>query len=331
MRLFQSLSIYCKQEIVKGKGKNCSYPLMIKIQKIEHSELIKLKDDLSSLLFPGYQPLLEKPDLLDPQNQNLIVFGAFDKEIPVGLIVGNKTLGRNSLDIQSLFVFEKYKDQHLQYQLVKQLEEEYIKKGGSLVQALYPNRSPFLEEWEQPFIKLGWNGRSLSIIECYYENGDDFNPPWFEKNLLLPPNFEIFPWGELTSQDKSAILKAYEQRAIPEDVYPFAGDGVFEPLNSLGLRYQGNLIGWLITRRLDADTICYYSIYVDFDFHHKGPIIVLLSRALRLQQKAGIKHALFRVNLVQLPNLKWYHFVKRRLAPYADRYTEFYLAWHKLN
>lgn len=298
----------------------------LEIRKIKPKKLAFYR----GMIRQGYKYLFDNPDLLDPSNKNLMAVTATLHHTPVGLVIGEKKPG-HLLEIKSLFIDEGHKNKNLLFRMLKFLEKEYVKNGGLYMQAMYAEEPLFLEEWEKTFTQLGWTAKRLAAVECFYEDGYSFHPPWLDKNYVLHPDFEIFLWKELTAEEAEAIKLAYKKRLIPEEVYPFSAGGLFEPMNSLGLRYKGKVVGWLITRRYDPDTICYYSIYTDLEFHHKGPIIKLLVHSLKLQQKSSFKKAIFRVNVIQLPNLKWLKFIRRRLVPYTTKTTEYSLAWHVIS
>jgi GNAT superfamily N-acetyltransferase len=303
---------------------------MFNIELVERRKLLKNKEVYAPLILRGAEELIEPIDLLAADAHDFVSIAAFFHKKPIGLAIAEIIPGFDIMDVKSLFVIEEYKKHHLQLKMVQHLERLFAKQGGKMIHALYADAPPFLEEWEKTFIEAHWNGRRLAIIECFYDDSHKFHPKWFDKPYTLPPNFELFYWKDLTPEDKTEIERAYSQKIIPPEVYPFAGGGVFEPLNSLGIRYKGRVIGWIITRRLDDQTICYYSLYCEQEFRKKGPGMLLVTEAVRLQQKAMIKQALFRVNVLLLPSLDWFSLIKRRLVPYARRYTEFYLAWHDL-
>lgn len=290
----------------------------------------KKKDIYQTMLRQGYKYLFTKQDLLDPSNENLLAVCATVEKVPVGLVIGERKT-KEELEIKSMFVAEGHHKINLLTRMLKFLEEQFASLHGQYIRAFYPNTPSFAEEWEGVFTKAKWIGRRLAVVECYYGDGSKFHPSWYKKEYELPPDFEIFPWKDLKQEERVAIEKAYERKEIPDEVYPFAAGGVYEPMNSLGLRYHDKVIGWLITRQVDPNTICYYSIYTEYEYHNRGFIIQLLIHALKLQQQSSFNQAIFRVNIIQLPNLKWLRFVRKRLAPYATTYTEYYMAWQILD
>ncbi len=97
---------------------------------------------------------------------------------------------------------------------------------------------------------------------------------------------------------------------------PFLEEDKLEPLNSLGLRYQNRVVGWVITHRIAPDTIRYTQMFVYPDTQPLSRSILLLAKAIQLQVEAKqATKGTFRVDMDNKPMVK---FVYRRLAPYLD-------------
>ena len=300
--------------------------------KLLDPQTVKIERELlSKLLFPGYGPLFNPPDLLNPDNTNLMIMAARFRDKTVGLVIGEKiTAFESVLQIKSLFVDESHRDKNLPEKMLKLLVDTFYEEGGRTVQAIYPEEKIFIEEWEKAFISLKWRGKRLAVFECSFKDVRRFNPPWFDKPYILPKEFEIFLWENLTEEEKRKIEVAHAQGIIPNETYPFAKGISFEPTASFGLRINDTVIGWLLTCKLNPQTLSYHQLYCDPVYRKQGPIIFLLIKAIRHQQQSPIRQAIFRVNIIQLPTLHWLKFIKRRIAPYADRVTPYYLAWKNL-
>jgi hypothetical protein len=124
-------------------------------------------------------------------------------------------------------------------------------------------------------------------------------------------------------------LHQIDQGRIHPLLNPFANKEMpMETINSLGLRYQGEVIGWIITHRPNPETIRYSNLYVDPRFYFKGFAISLLIKSMQLHQLTpDVPHALFEVNLTETEP-SWWNFVKRRLIPYATKTERFKWAFH---
>jgi hypothetical protein len=136
----------------------------------------------------------------------------------------------------------------------------------------------------------------------------------------LPDSYSIFPWSEITEAERLALQKPEERFPwIPETLIPFIHEENFEPLNSLGLRYQGELVGWMITHRVSVDTIRYACGFLRPDLQKMGRFIPLLANAIHIQNKANILNC---ICVVSLQRNAMVNFVKKRMAPYLTSLKE---------
>lgn len=92
-----------------------------------------------------------------------------------------------------------------------------------------------------------------------------------------------------------------------------------EPLNSLGLRYRGRLIGWMVTHRVAADTIRYSTLFVAERFRARARGISLLSAAIQRQIVSPVTNYTF---AVAAENAAMLRFVQRHLQPYLTGMRE---------
>ena len=92
---------------------------------------------------------------------------------------------------------------------------------------------------------------------------------------------------------------------------------MIEPINSLILRCNNNIAGWLTTHRIASDIIRYTRMFVDPDFQPLSRSILMLLKAIELQVQSQekIPKATFIVNSENTQMIK---FTKKRLMPYLD-------------
>ncbi|MCF2146425.1 hypothetical protein IQ276_008170 [Desmonostoc muscorum LEGE 12446] len=119
--------------------------------------------------------------------------------------------------------------------------------------------------------------------------------PWLHK-YSLPPTFEVFPWLEVGLSLPSGV----ESQRL-------------EPLNSLGLRYGGEVIGWVFTHRVAPDTIRYTTVAIAEAFERRGRGVGLLAEAIRRQVNSNVPYLTGSVSH-RYPRLL--QFVQRHLTPY---------------
>jgi GNAT superfamily N-acetyltransferase len=262
------------------------------------------------LTYPTYRPRLSALD----HDGSTVAMGVHLDSQSIGLVLAETSTDRKSAEILSLFVVPEHRGHGLGKTLLAYMEEELYQRGCSQVNLVYVSNAatPALEiilkqrNWSTPQIRmLVCSGPIINIKDA----------SWLKLHNLLPSGYTIFPWVELTLQERELIQK---QQAIspwyPEILSPFKEEEAIEPLNSLGLRYQNQVVGWMITHRVAADTVRYTKLFVREDLQPLGRAISLLSAAIKLQlESRETTKAVFTVVANNTPMVR---FVYRRLAPY---------------
>jgi hypothetical protein len=85
------------------------------------------------------------------------------------------------------------------------------------------------------------------------------------------------------------------------------------------LRYQGQVVGWVINHRLSPDTIRYTCSFVRKDLQKMGRIISLYAEAAKRQYRANILKGIW---TVPLQHQSMVNFVKRHWKPYLNSIEE---------
>lgn len=298
---------------------------MVSYERIKLEHLTKKEKQIyTHLLCPGVDHPATPPRFLDP-HESQIVIAALDHQNPIALVIG-MPVADGVWEIASLFVEPQFRRRHIGSNLVKQLEKELKRKESlSLLfnyrHALLPEMDPFLR-------KLGWEGRKVFALECFFQNTRDFHPPWFDRIYKRKnPKFQFFPWGELTDEEKTSLIKKEESGRFPAYYNPFQR-GTFEPQTSFGMRYQGEVVGWCITHEYKPQFLEFFCIYSHYDLQAKGIPMQLLIHSIKASQKSPFS-ARFFVNFKQV-SLRWIRTVAKRLAPYATHVTLYHQAWKTL-
>jgi hypothetical protein len=166
----------------------------------------------------------------------------------------------------------------------------------------------------------GWGTPEPRMLICRC-NRAMRSATWIDR-AALPKAFTIFPWAELTDAERQTIQQTQAAAPwIPESLVPFHYEASMEPLNSVGLRYQGEVVGWVITQRFKPDTICYSCSFVRQDMQQRGRIIPLFAEAIKRHYSQP-----------EIPNATWVvphcypgmvQFVYHRMAEYMLTMDEF--------
>jgi GNAT superfamily N-acetyltransferase len=280
-----------------------------------------------------YSKMLFEPQL----NNNLIAVGVEYNSVPVGLGIILKNPEKKSAKLVSLFIEEEHRKQKIGSQLLEKLEEALLNQQDSTshVTCTYPITdgiknisAPYFEKiilkqkWEIQEKLYGGKIPNSAAIE------------WLKKPLKLPKGFTLFKWIDLNEIDKKIIAEKKKKNAWHPAVCPYDQSEDIEYLNSLGLRYNGELVGWMITHRIFHGVIQYRALCIDSTFKKSSVCIYLLTEAIRLHVEAYPDHSSEGLFLFKNKRLTgtpgFYNFFEKKLLPYCTTKINLHEASKKL-
>lgn len=237
----------------------------------------------------------------------------------VGLAIVELDTQSGKAGILSLFVVPKHRGQGIGTHLIQQLETKLIAMGCTRVQLSYQATEITQTALEPILQRQGWKLPKVSLILVKAEAERIPEIPWFKK-YKLPKDFVIFPWQELTEEERQQLQQGQEEKPwYQQGLSPFLDEAIVEPINSLGLRYQGEVVGWLVTHRVAPDTLRYTSMFVEKRWQRLGRGIVLMAESLQRQYDRAIPYYAYAVSSRNPPMLE---FVDRHLKPYMSWIAE---------
>lgn len=262
------------------------------------------------LTYPTFRPRLRTLDF----NNFIVALGVHLGSQPVGLVLVETSTDHKSAEILSLFVIPEHRGRGLGKTLLTYIEEELCQRGCSQANFVYVSNTT-TSSLEQILKQCNWSTPKPRMLVCSSPIINFKNAPWLKLHNALPSGYTIFPWVELTKQEREMIQKQQINSPwYPEILCPFEEEESVEPFNSLGLRYQNQVVGWMITHRVATDTVRYTKLFVRKDLQHLGRAIPLLAKAIKLhlERKENTKG----VFTVTVDNTLMIKFACRRLAPY---------------
>jgi len=268
-------------------------------------------------------PSIQKRWQTFKQRGKLLGVAAFSAETMVGLVITECIANTTSAEIISLFVDPDYRHQGIGTNLVQCLEKGLVKLGCNSVEVKYKTTKITNKAFEPLLKNCNWAKPETKTILGMGTTETFAKAPWLRK-YKLSPDFTIFPWQELTDEDRQQIqTRQAEKPWYPEILSPFHPDPRLETLNSLGLSYRGKILGWIINHRVAADTIRYSVLFVAPEIQGSGKGMVLLAESIRLQLNSSITYA---KSAVQIHNKPMLRIVRRHLSPYLIGQAESRLA-----
>lgn len=262
-------------------------------------------------------------------NVTIVAVGAVIDDKPIGIALTSVYGPLRSAHMHWLFVSEAYRHQSIASEILNAMVQELAQQLILAVTFNYPSDTPTAPFLEKLLSQQGWAPPKLFSIECTFEHGH-FDPDWLQMPLQLPNGWEMFLWKNLNEQERTLLQFQKTQGVFQPAVSPFGkNEDQQEFLNSLGLRYKGEVVGWMITQRIAPDTIRYTALYIQKLHQATGLAIQLLTSSIRLHIQSGIRYGVLEVNRSQV-DASWFNFIKRRLIPHAIKVTYINQTWFDL-
>ena len=262
----------------------------VKYQRVYHLNTSNALD-YDELTFPR----LQKRWQTQPPQGELIGLSASVAGSMVGFAIAER-INSETAEIISLFVLPEYRHQGIGTKLAAYLERELAQQGCLELILSYSTSSLTNTALEPLLQKLDWQPPQTTLVLGKTATENIAQAPWLNK-FPLPPVFEVFPWCEAAG--------------LP--LPPTAEDRPLEPLTSLGLRYRGEVIGWVLTHRVAPDTIRYTTLEMAEPYQSRGRGVSLLAEAIRRQVNSNVPYLTGSVSH-KYPRL--WQFVGRHLMPY---------------
>lgn len=262
------------------------------------------------LTFPFYYRQLQACTL----EGNIVGIAIKSTDRPIALALAEIKSDRQA-EILSIFVEPSHRKQGLGTALLWQLLEELKKRHCNSVKMVYITGKSSTLALEGLLKKLDFTTPEPRMLVCKCDRKMMLEAPCLQKEYPLPRTMEIVSWLAITSEEKQQIQDSQTENPwIPEDLVPFKHEKNLEPLNSLGIRYQNRVVGWIITHRLQLDRIRYTCSFIKQNLQKRGLIIPAYFQSIKLQAaKPEISKAIWTVPYKYKPMI---NFVKKNLAPY---------------
>ncbi|MEA5627194.1 GNAT family N-acetyltransferase [Nostoc sp. UHCC 0251] len=257
--------------------------------------------------FPLFRPHLQ---VLKP-GSSIVAIAASNASEPIGLALSEIQPNGKLAQVLSIFVAPFYRRQGIGTALLRRLESQLRSQGCTHLELVYTTGKTTTPALERLLEICDWNSPQPRMLVGKSTYSSMINAPWM-KRTALPASYSLFPWQEITQDDRTA-LEQQTNSWIPSQLMPFQHEQNLEPLNSLGLRYQGDVVGWIITHRLDPETIRYTSGFVRPDLQKAGRYISLIANAIQLQIDAKVLFGIWTVPFVYPAMVS---FVRQRMLPY---------------
>jgi GNAT superfamily N-acetyltransferase len=279
----------------------------------------------ANMTFPAYRHLLaQQPTKRLPSEpeQRLIhpvALAARDAETPLALALAELPApgADGCSELLSVFVAREHRGQGIATALVEAMEQALGVRGAAAVEAVYTTGKPSIAAMERIFEKRGWESPLLRTITVKFTMAEALSTPWYGRMGLLPAGAEIFSWVDLTDAERRQLRESNERAPwIANSLQPWRHDQLgFDPVSSVGLRYRGEVVGWVINHQMDARTVRFTCSFMRKDLSRRARIVPLYSEAIRRLSETACEVCTLVTPTVYPGMLE---FIRRHCAPYAS-------------
>ncbi len=282
---------------------------------------------LEHMTFRAYRHLLDLqpgprlPGEVDSPPIQPLAIRASEDGRPVGLALAELPLTADrEPELLSVFVEPKFRGRGVGTRLMERAAQEVDRAGFSRLRAVYNTGTPGGPIVEHLFEKCGWQTPVLRSVTVRFTPEEAMRVPWLDK-VSLPPQYEIFPWLQITESERNELRRSHEESPwIAEDLLPWDYETEsLEPITSLGLRYKGRIVGWVLNHRIDEETIRYTCSFIRKPLGRMGRILPLFSESLRRLDQAGCTNCTF---VTPLFHKGMASFARRWIGPYVSSIQE---------
>lgn len=276
----------------------------------------------AALTFPAYRHLLDgraQPRHREGDTRVVlpIALGARGEDgSPLGLALAERVPSAPTITLLSVFVVQPLRRVGLGRALIGGIEQIARAEGAQQIEATWMHGSAQGEMVPGLLAKCGFGAPESRMLSVRFDAAKMAEAEWLRR-YPLRSEYSVFSWADLGDEERAKLQASQRDSGwIAPDLQPWDHDAMgFEPGTSVGLRYRGEVVGWIITHRLDADTVRYTCSFIRADLGRLGRILPLYGESFRRLRKFGFKRGMF--------TTPWRHagmaaFAQRWMAPYSE-------------
>jgi GNAT superfamily N-acetyltransferase len=276
----------------------------------------QLGDEWTAMTFPLHRPLLPLlgKEPADAQGVRPVACIARAGDSPAGLALAQMpTAAEPAAEILSIFVARDLRGQGIATALVKDLEATLSDRGVSRVVGVYMTSRPSLPALERVFAKRGFTDPVRRTIVVRSTPEEASKTLWYRR-AKMPSNSTVFPWTELTEAERQTLQRTQaETQWIHPDLEPWRFDQGFDPQSSVGMRRDGEVVGWVINHRIAPDMVRFTVSFIRTDLARRGGIFPLYVASLERLRGTGVTCTFVTASHFE----SMVKFVLRRCAPFV--------------
>lgn len=280
---------------------------------------------LAAMTFPHYRPLLADADAAD-----LLALAVMRDGQPCALLLAR----RGEATLLSLFVAASQRRQGLARRLLAALEQQLARGGGHAVATAWMDNMPAAAAFAALLRDAAWAEPQPRMVLYRAELSRLAQADWLLGLAGPPAGHAIVPWSGLAAGQLATLRQAVRFEAwVPPDLVPFdfAGAGLdgatAEPRLALAYTVWGEVVGWNLAHRLDADTVRASCTFVRPELQQQLLMLSLWRAAFGAAAAAGYRTVSWAVARQRTAMLA---FNDRFMTPYLAQRSESWASGKRL-
>lgn len=320
LSLLNQQTMMTKQS-VKPSAYNMSWR-KYRFQSFTELGLVGLEKQFPQFLFP--HPTVQA--LGRKVNEPLLGVVALWEGKAVGLVVVEKHGDHNGL-VVCWNVEKNQRGFGLGKKLIKQIEVFAKSQGLLALDLSFRRDTKFYPQITKTLNHFAWRTPEAQLFLYKVEIPIFVQLPVAQK-MKLPAEYELFLWDTLAESDKQYVLNRQKKMDwYPKALSPHFDNPNFEKGNSVGLRFRGDVVGWMINYRVGEHVIEYSSLFVSPELQGLARGVPLMVEAAKRQYAMGVKFAIFQV---QSKNKAMNMFTKKHMGKSVVSETSRYSSYKAL-
>jgi GNAT superfamily N-acetyltransferase len=274
--------------------------LLIKIMSLDKRNCRSF-ETLVLPLFPGYLDQLDQAEL--------VALGARAAGRPAGLLLARAvpsvkhpgTWETDHWEARQIYVPPAQRRQGVGRELLLALEALLRERGVgrlSLTYTLEESRSQAVDAF---IVKCGWP-EPVTVSRQYRISRSRLNSRWLGRagqevrRCRLPEGVSVTDFTTLTKREKEELAVGRDLW-YPAHLGPLDEPGLLNLENSLLLRADGEIAGWLYALKYFGGSVYYRGVFVKTEYRSRAYGFYLLAEAVNRQFERGEANAVFAVNV----------------------------------
>jgi GNAT superfamily N-acetyltransferase len=282
------------------------------------------------MTFPVYRHLLDlrpgarHPEQGDSRPIQPVAFAVFAGERPAGLLLLELPLGDSRPpEILSVFVAPEFRRRGVAAALVEAAELDVRGRGFAELEAVYTTGRPGSAIAEHLLERRGWQAPETRTVLVQIVPRDFLASSLLapERAAALDPGFEYFAWADLDPAERQALIDSdTRQPWVTKGLWAWKYDTEgFDRATSLGVRWGGEIVGWVISQRIDAGSVRYLASFLRKDLSRRSRILPLYRESLGRGVRDGVELATWVTPMLYPSMIK---FIRKWMAPHARLVAE---------